>query len=490
MTVVLENRDQLKLDCNTQDKTMKRTPLHYAAENNDFHLLTMLARIGGDVDGTRDNDGKTARDSITDSFIRDWMETDTVSTNNVGVFAEYSAVLKTVTRKELQSLFVKFGMTAVSVSSSDKNVDVEIMDQGYEFEFEKLVLASGKSRKMVRAAMNYTRNNCQVSLECILMDWYQMELAINDEYGEINRRLDLSVAELVDKNGNYFKQFEVDNKNLRHIDKEKFIIKYCGFEHRYFSRISDIDDENKGGANCIPRMTFYIQIEYNPFVYINDYWTYCGRNLKLVDFGTQVVNIGEKDSNVEGEGKQKEKEEDDANVMVYNYISRALDVGYARGSCFGYNKCQQGKHYWKIESNNVKNLMAYTFAIGFVSTNECKLNDKEANEWYVAHKNAVGLYSDRQVWSNGDLIKNVKFLKMNRNCILLLCLNFDDQIIEGKLLKITRTKQVVVDQTSLIQFNQVGLDVNQEYRLACYLRGVGQSIKIIDYQKEPFDEWT
>ena len=262
----------------------------------------------------------------------------------------------------------------------------------------------------------------------------------------------------------------------------------------------------------------------------NDYWIYCGGNMRINDFGREIENIGQK---------------------------KNCDNGlfsWPRGSAFAYRTCKTGKHYWKIKTSDQ---FDFTYAIGFTPSHY-QLTQNTANKWYIQNENSIGLYSDRQVWVKGNILPKVKSIPMGKNCIVLLCLNLDDKCIQVQLMvpqkkeKETYMKSndndddtstsnnkdsidndnenndningettakdnedesgkgkekenekekdkeneeeeeifYVNKQFEKIAFKDAGLDENEEYRLACYLRTTGHSFIILDYQiNDPFKEW-
>ena len=282
----------------------------------------------------------------------------------------------------------------------------------------------------------------------------------------------------------------------------------------------------------------------------NDYWIYCGGNMRIHDFGREILNIG---------------------------VKKNLENGifsWPRSSGFAYRTCNSGKHYWKIKTSDEH---SYTYAIGF-TTSDFKFTQDRANKWYINHKNSIGLYSDRQVWVKGKLLSKFKSIPMGRHCIVLLCLNLDDKYIEIQLMvpqpkpkekekdkekeeedneqyikdedgtsddiddingindgdinngavdtnesnkkavensndnnekdkdkdkdeenDHEKEKEKEKEKEEIIYVNKmqakfllsdVGLDEDEEYRLACYLRTKNHCFTILDYQiNKPFQEW-
>eukprot|EP01084_Bolivina_argentea_P134802 237661_1 len=230
-----------------------------------------------------------------------------------------------------------------------------------------------------------------------------------------------------------------------------------------------------------------------------DEWEECGDNLQILretySGHSKIVNIGK----------------------IRNHSG-----GIKRGSGYGSCVVNEGVHYWKLkilyknEHNDPYNI---TFAVGFVPK---KYGFSKRNHWFLSHDKSFGLYSDGQIMCSSRKKSNHGITMQNKD-IINICLDFNRTCLFVQRCEFIkshkRTRRLSsssipnkrhrpnssnlppqspvsgmdykVHSVKKIPLERFGVrSLSDGYRLACYLREKGQSITILDYATNPFEEWS
>ena len=249
------------------------------------------------------------------------------------------------------------------------------------------------------------------------------------------------------------------------------------------------------------------------YFYAGDEWNACGKNLQINPNNNhnKVVNIGSKDINLWG-------------------------MSVSKGSAYGLqivcppsenddkdnNKQGIGEYYWKLRMGPENE---YTFAVGFVKEEH---GIKDCNKWCFNNEHAIGIYSDTEIWSNGDKLSD-DGIQFKARDIVNLCIDYnrkgvyvqrleyledtyggykqisdddddddDDMLDDGKRADDDFDDNQIITDVGIPRNFIIGdvkkvfggIDVESNYRLACYLRKDYQNVEIIKFSTQPFVEWT
>ena len=236
------------------------------------------------------------------------------------------------------------------------------------------------------------------------------------------------------------------------------------------------------------------------YFYGGDEWIAWGKNLEIVQ------NDNNNNSKIQNIGSTVDDDQND----YYRSRGSAYGLRVVDPSC-------SDQYYWKIR---VGDEYEYTYAVGFVKEDNGVI---DGNGWYIKNQSSVGIYSDKQIWTNSVLLCNDGILFRNKD-LINLCIDYnkmgvyvqrleyignvyndyqqisdEDDDYDAAInmnLNINENDNKITDKE--IPKNYIihdakrvfgGIDVNSNYRLACYLRTENQNVEIIKFSTHPFKEW-
>ena len=195
---------------------------------------------------------------------------------------------------------------------------------------------------------------------------------------------------------------------------------------------------------------------------VGDEWIECGDNLRIAP---EIHSGSNKITNI-------------AKIKNQN--------NYYRGSGFASNVVYKRTHYWKLRVNSSQ---VQDFAIGFIADGHGR---NKRNSSFLAHRKSVGIYSNKNVWSDNKKLRNSKGIEMRNRDIINIALDMDHGYVYVQRCKYDINKQEydVNEMKKLSGIKIKSDDLHNGYRLACYLKQKGQSLTIVEYSdNRSFPEW-
>lgn len=249
-------------------------------------------------------------------------------------------------------------------------------------------------------------------------------------------------------------------RSLKHRGRERS--KTMSMERRSALILRDLDRGQKGYAPHSAVSTVSAAVDDR----VGDEWMECGDVLEIMPSERQRISI------------------------PLHCAMRRLS-GH-RGSAFAARSVCRGVHFWKIKvfcSAQSDCGDALGFAMGFVPV---RGGANQRNGSFLKMAGSVGISGGHSVWSDGKKVSITKGIAMRRWDIVNLMLDLDRSRVLVQRVEYRRsTKEYQVHCARKLAVRRKVIESGRGggYRLGCHLEQKGQSMLIMDYHTEPFEEW-